>query len=269
MARVKKSRGASRRGLTKDERARFAKQIIDGYHVSDGCPPLSSHWGGFDLRETDWLKRFAEQVSDDENHSFEAWNTVKEKCDTSFIIELLYLLTLRGKHGVERNRDAYHALLREIEKVIAKYDKLQDDIRRLIQNRQFASPMAFVSRDLVGELQTLQASRQRLEALRLSNKKWGSYKRSTRDWYLLLLAKEVIEGTGSSHIGALASLIDSSRIAHGDNSDEVTDKDLLTKRIQRWMKFLNAKVIGGRMMFRFGSQNAGAEAESNDEPIPF
>jgi hypothetical protein len=44
--------------------------------------PLNVHWGGGDLRETDWLKRFAAKIADDQNKAFEAWNTIKGKGDT-------------------------------------------------------------------------------------------------------------------------------------------------------------------------------------------
>jgi hypothetical protein len=107
MAKAKKDTTGSRRALSKESKEKLAREIVEKYHASDGCPPLSTHWGGHDLSKTDWLKRFAEEVADDQSKSSEAWNTVKEKCDTAFIIDLLYLLTLRKTVTVDIDQDAY------------------------------------------------------------------------------------------------------------------------------------------------------------------
>jgi hypothetical protein len=117
MAPRKKSHVGSRRGLTKEEQEKIANQIIEGYRTTDGCPPLNVHWGGRDLRETDWLKRFATKIADDQTKVLKAWNTIKEKCDTSFMIELLYLCTVRGKVYVDISQDQYHARIAEIERM--------------------------------------------------------------------------------------------------------------------------------------------------------
>lgn len=265
-----KNENGSRRGPWKDE---IIKSILDSYHVTDGCPPLATHWGGHDLAKTDWLRRFAREIADDENKKgLEAWNTLKEKCDTSRIIELLYLLTLRGEYRAEEDQDAHRAFMTEIERIIARYNKLRDDIYGLVQNPRLSSLMPYVGGDLLEEVHKLQESKEHLEVLRDSNKKWASRKRNPRDWYLLLLAGAVVEGTGRFHARALANLIESARIAHNERSQR-TDEQVLYKRIQRWMKFMNAKVIDGRLLFRLGqtdiSATSGEPERSEDPPIPF
>ena len=45
------------------------------------------------------------------------------KSVTSFLIELLYLLTLRERVRQDENQDAYHALVTEIETIISSYNK--------------------------------------------------------------------------------------------------------------------------------------------------
>ena len=45
--------------------------------------------------------------------------------------------------------------------------------------------------------------------------------------------------------------------------------ETLTKRIQRWRKYLNAKVVDGRKMLRMSIGNTGSQFEAGDDPIPF
>jgi hypothetical protein len=253
-------------------REALIKDILDSYHVTDGCPPLAQHWGGHDLAKTAWLKGFAERIADNLYESLKVWRTLKEKCDTSWIIELLYLLTFRGKVRAVQDQDAYHALVAEIEKIISRYDKLRDDIVALVRYPRFSSPMAYMGRDLLAELQRLEQSRKRLETLRNANKKWGSYKRTARDWYLFLLAREIINSTDSLQTKQLARLIEVARSAHNERAD-VTNEAALKKRIQRWATFMNAKMIGGQMLFPLG-KNAipsapGQPAGRADTKIPF
>src|SRR6266480_6311324 len=267
MATSKQGHMGSRRGLTKEEKEKIAKQIVGGYRVTDGCPPLSTHWGGHDLGKTDWLRKFAEEIADDQNKSLEAWNTVKEKCDTSFVIELLYLLTLRGRVTQDEHQDAYHALIAEIEKIIPRYDKLLEDVLSLTDSR-FSSVMPYVGGSIAKIFQRLQESKASLEGLRNSNTKHGSYKRSARDWFLFLLAKELIDATGRPHIEQLATLLDAARSANNERRHP-TDVATLTKRIQRWRKYLNAKVINGRMMFRMSTGNTSSQTEAGDDAVLF
>jgi len=269
MASTRKSDTGPRRGHERDE---ISKGILDSYHTTEGCPPLTSHWGGYDLAKTDWLKMFAEEIAGNHYKSLNAWRTLEKKCDTSWIIELLYLLTLRGKCLADQNQDVYHALIAEVEKIIAKYEKLRDDIVALVQNSRLSFPMTYIGCDLLKEIRTLEESKKRLETLRDANEKWGSYKRNSRDWYLFLLAAQVINATGRSHVKELASLIESARAAHKERTG-VGDEDALKKRIQRWAEFLNAKVVGGKMLFPFGKTEIASPpegpADSADAQVPF
>jgi len=140
MATAKKSMPAPRRGPNKEE---IVRQIVNGYRATEGCPPLSTQWGGYDLSKTAWLRKFAEEIVN-ESKTLEGWNAVKEKCNSSFIIELLYLLTLRGKVTVDESQDAYHALVAEIEKIVPRYDRLLKDVISLTKNPRFSSTMPYV-----------------------------------------------------------------------------------------------------------------------------
>ena len=264
MASTRNSETGSRRGPKKDE---LIKGILDSYHVTDDCcPPLAQQWGGHDLAKTDWLKKFAEEIADNNNRSLEAWNILKKKCDTSFIIELLYLMTIPGRCRAEESRDSDHVLAAEIEGILPKYGKLLEDIDSLIQDPRVSACMPYARPDLAKESQTLQDSKQRLEVLRDYYKRFGSYKRNQRDWYLLLLAAEVVEKTSKYHVGSLASLIDWARAAHGERTRQVTDEDALKKRIQRQMKFMDAKIFDGHLRF---SLNVASTPEDPNDPIPF
>lgn len=268
MAKAKKDTKGSRRALSKESKEKLAREIVEKYHASDGCPPLSTHWGGYDLSKTDWLKRFAEEVADDQSKSSEAWNTVKEKCDTAFIIDLLYLLTLRKTVTVDRDQDAYHALVTEIERVVSRYDNLLEEVLTLTENPRFSPTMPYVQGSLAKVCERLQESKALLEELRDANIEHGSYKRSARDWYLFLLATTLINATGRPHIEELATLLDAARSANNERR-YASDVATLTKRIQRWRKYLNAEVIDGRMMFRFGNRTTSSQDEDSDPPIPF
>ena len=101
-----------------------------------------------------------------------------------------------------------------------------------------------------------------------SNTKHGSYKRSARDWFLFLLAKELIDATGRPHIEQLATLLDAARSANNERRHP-TYVATLTKRIQRWRKYLDAKVINGRMMFRMSTGNTSSQTEAGDDAVPF
>jgi hypothetical protein len=210
------------------KKVELIKGILDSYHATDGCPPLAQHWGGHDLAKTVWLKNFAEEIANNNDGSLEAWNALKKKCDTSFIIELLYLMTIPGKYMIEKKQDSDHVLAKKIERILPKYGELLEEIESLIQDPRVSACMA----------------------RRHYSKRFGSHKRNQRDWYLLLLAAEVVERTTKYHLGALASLIDSARAAHGERTRQVTDEDALKKRIQRKMKFMDAKIFDGHLYFR-------------------
>lgn len=244
----------------------MAEQIVESYHTTtDSCPPLSTHWGGYDLGKTDWLKKFAQQVSDDRNESFEAWNTVKGKCNASEIIELLYLMTHKGRVYVDESQDAYNSLIAEIEKIRPRYDKLLKDVIGLTTKRRLSLTMPYVCADIIEAFRRVFESKKILEEVSRANIEHGSRKRGMRDWYFFLLCVTLIGPTGRPHIEELATLIDAARIANEECS-EPSNVLTLTKRFQRWMKYTDARMIDGRVMFRM---NIPTSAQSDDDQIPF
>lgn len=263
----------SRRGPSKAE---IAKTILKAYRPSDGCPPLKTHWGGYDLATTTWLKTFAERIADDERRR-NAWNKLKDKCDTSQIIELLYLFTLPDNTRAEENRDAYHLLTQKLlTQKLARYDKLRDEICSLMENPKIQYPMIYLRADFMNQLQILQTAKQHLQALRDREAKWGSKKRNTRDWYLFLLGATTTEGTGLLHGSELATLIEAAYAAQGKEGKDVS-QEAVEKQFRRWKKFMNAEFFGGSMHFL---RSAGGRSQPRlprtresideaDEDIPF
>jgi hypothetical protein len=138
----------------------------------------------------------------------------------------------------------------------------------LTENPRFSPTMPYVQGSLAKVCERLQESKALLEELRDANIEHGSYKRSARDWYLFLLATTLINATGRPHIEELATLLDAARSANNERR-YASDVATLTKRIQRWRKYLNAEVIDGRMMFRFGNRTTSSQDEDSDPPIPF
>lgn len=263
----KKSHVGSRRGLPKQEQEKIANRIIEDYRTTDGCPPLSSHWGGHDLRKTDWLKRFAAEIADDQTKVSKAWNTITENCDPSSMIELLYLCTIRSKVYEDNSQDHYHALIAEVERIIPKYDKLFEDILEITKNPDLSITMPYVTRYIAETLEKLQESKQSLEEVRSANLRHGSYKRNARDWYLFLMATELINSSGRPHVDELATLLETARTAHNEKGHP-EDVPRLTKRIQRVKKYLGAEVIDGRMVFRIGGGSTNSQSTTDDD-IPF
>jgi len=104
VASAQTTNAGSRRCPKRDE---IVKSILGSYRGTRRPVPFATIWG--DLAKTDWLKRFAEGIAEDHYvGSLQAWNTLEEKCDTSMIIEHLYLLTFPGKCMQEKRIDAYH-----------------------------------------------------------------------------------------------------------------------------------------------------------------
>ena len=180
---------------------------------------------------------------------------MKKKCNTSFIIEHLYLLTLPGTFAREKRTGANKAFKTQIKKISQRYDKLRDDILGLVQIRPLLAVLP-PGRVLGKELRKLQASKQRLEALRDSSKKLV-WKRARWSFYFYLLADEVRRGTGHYHVKELARLISSAHAAHDEQSEVVDEDDgpskfvnvdKLSRAISRFKK--KTKVISGRLRVR-------------------
>jgi hypothetical protein len=234
----KTNTGPRRRPPTRDE---IIKGVLDSYHPARGPVPFATLWG--DLVKTGWLKRFAQEIAE-YKYRIEAWNMMNKECNTSFIIEHLYLLTIPGKFAERKRTGANKAFKTQIKKISQKYDKLRDDIFSLVQIRPLllVLPPGHVLRE---ELQKLQVSKQHLEALRGSSKKLG-WKRARWSFYLYLLADEVRRGTGQYHVEELANLIDSAHAAH-DEPSKFVSVEKLSRAISRFKE--KATVVTGRPRF--------------------
>ena len=85
---------------------------------------------------------------------------------------------------------------------------------------------------------------------------------------LVLQGGTLIDATGRPHIEQLATLLDAARSVNNERRHP-TDVATLTKRIQRWRKYLDAKVINGRMMFRMSTGNTSSQTEAGDDAVLF
>jgi hypothetical protein len=210
---------------------------------------------------------FAEQIAVNTYMSLEAWRALAERCDTSWIIELLYLLTFRGKALVDVDQDADRAISAELTKIVAAYEKLERDIVALVENYRHSIPMIYMGRDLLNEIRALEQSKKRLEILRDKSKKSGSYKHDPRDWYLFLLAAEARSRTGRSRVKELARLIEAARAAHKERPGGMGE-DVLQKRLQRWMNRMNAKISDGTVLFLGTTEREKPDPSAYPE-VPF
>src|ERR1700747_2670394 len=121
MASPQKSGAVSRRS---PERGEIIEGILGSYHATRSWRLFRS---GYDVAKTGWLRRFAEDITK-EPASLEPWNTLIEKCDTSFMIEHLYVLTFPGKLPGEKRTGANRTFKIQIKKIDRRYDILEDDI---------------------------------------------------------------------------------------------------------------------------------------------
>lgn len=259
----------SRREPTNKE---IAKEIFDGYSPSDGCPPLKDHWGGYSLATIPWLGIFAKEIAGDESRK-RAWNTLKRKCDTSFIIDLLYAFTRRAEVQVDQDREEANQTKEALDRTLKGYDKLRDEIQGIICNPEFSSSVNHHRVEFDRQLQFLRGSRQHMQALRDILAKWGSRKRDPRDWYLLLLSKHTMEAEGSRHDSELITLIEAAYAAHGKTRRVVTEATI-AKQLLRTVRWLNGEISEGHVYFRFGGRirtefDPPAPTDTDDDPIPF
>lgn len=262
---------ASRRGPSNKE---VIESVVAGYSPSDGCPPLNTHWGGIDLAQTPWLKKFAEEIARNRSCT-EAWAELKVKCDTSYITDLIYAFTFPGELPEDKGRDLFRTLKEEIDGILPAYDKLGDEIRGIINNSEFSPIMAYHRAEFSEQVQLLRAAHEHLNTLRGLAAKWGSHKRAARSWYLLLLLSETLRATGSRQESALMELIQAGYIASQDETTILTE-EVFASRVKRELQFLNGRVVNDRVLFRFGetvSQGASsastANSEIDDSDIPF
>ena len=221
----------SRRGLKREE---IVQGILASYHCTRDW---RRYRGGYDLAKTGWLRRFAEEITKDAA-SLDPWNTLKEKCDASFMIEHLYIMTLPEKTARKKKATTNRAFKAQIEKMLPRYDKLQDDIIGLFRGDRIIL-LVPGGRDLLEEFLKLQQSKQRLEALMVARRKMGWFKPTSWNFYLYLLAREIRYRTGRSHLARLTSLIALASNAHG--SDEYYSDEAIRKRIKYFTRSINKK----------------------------
>ena len=226
MAQPRRTGGNSKKRLVED--------IIGGYRPTDGCPPLIAHGGGGAKARAVWLRRFAETVANDTKNAA-VWEQLQDRCDTSYLIDLLCLFTHRGKVLVDEDSDAHNLLRDKLKKVLRLYEKLNDELRRLMHNRLLSNALIYVGPSLVEQSKLLE---QALYKARETASKWGSFKSNPRDWYLHLIATHIREATGSNNVPTMLALIEASRIARGEQRQVFNDEGTLRKRIQRYEKRL-------------------------------
>jgi hypothetical protein len=233
----------ARKTNTGDE---IIKGILESYHLTDGRQPVYTpgDWGGHDLATTDWLKKFARAIANYEQRVI-AWNTLREKCDASRIIELLYLYTNPETGLGEESRKSHYAVAEEIDSILMEYELLCEEIERVTQEPRVLETMRYAEIELTEELHRLEEIKQRIRVLRDFYRALGSPKREIRNWYLFLLYVEISGKTDADFAYAteLANLIDAARAAHyvaGQDKvrAQTTDEWSIRKYIDRYKKFL-------------------------------
>jgi hypothetical protein len=207
----------------------LAVKIVQNYRETDGCPPLRQHWGGHSLSETQFLGTFASKVADD-SHATEAWNSIENHCDTSRIIELLYLFTVPKDVYVEENREDHRALRAELEKISSIYATLLSELSEVGNSEQ--SRRAMLYKSLSEEIELVTRAKVHMDQLIEESKLWGSGKIKLRDWYLHLLAGELESSIGKRHSSVLWDLINAAREAQGLKT-KMLDEESLNRSIQR------------------------------------
>ena len=249
MAQPRRPRGGNKKRLR-------AEDIIDRYLPTDGCPPLVAHGGGGAEYRAKWLRRFAETVAGDTKNAA-VWEQLAERCDTSYLIDLLYLFTYRGKVLVDKHTSAHNLLRDRLKKLVRLYEKLNGELRRLMHDQQLSNALIYVGFSLVEQSKLLG---QALQVAKETASNWGSYKTNPRDWYLHLLATHIREATGSAEVPAIIVLIEASRIAHGERREVFTDEGTVRKRLQRYRKRLRKPLT---------PRSAPSRISNEDDPIPF
>jgi hypothetical protein len=158
--RVASARKTNTRSEDVPTKDKIVKAILGSYRPTRGSRLFAEVWG--DMTKTGWLNSFAEAIAGD-NRRWKAWKTIKKKCNTSFVMEHLYVVTFPGKHPGEKRTSANKAFKTQVNKIIRGYDKLRVEIFALGYVHEILSFFS-AGRMLKKELQKLQESKQRLEA---------------------------------------------------------------------------------------------------------
>lgn len=210
-------------------------RIFDGYRPAEACPPLSTHWGGAPLLGSAWLKKFAGCVSAD-SATAESWRRLEKRLrndDLCFLIELLYLFTIRKDTSVDKSHDSYRVLKVALDSIVPAYDNLIDKFSALVESSD-AKQTCFVG-SFDEDIRSLAACRKHADKAREEAAFIGSNKTNPRDWYLHLMVVTMDAETRKHQIPSLLDLLNAAWAANGEKTG-LLDAETLRKRVQRYRK---------------------------------
>lgn len=213
----------------------LSSRIVDGYKPAEGCPPLSTHWGGAPLSEGPWLKQFADSVAT-HPQTAEAWRRLEKKLrndDLCFLIELLYLFTFRKDTSVDKSHDSYRVLKVALDSIVPAYDDLIEQFSAMIESSDAKQTPFYGSFD--EDLRSLAACRKHAEKVRNEAAFYGTNKTNPRDWYLHLMVVTMEAETRKHQIPTLLDLLNAAWAANGERTG-LLDEGTLRKRVQRYRK---------------------------------
>ena len=213
----------------------LSSRICEGYQPSEGCPPLSDHWGGGSLSGSPWLTKFAESVAENPAAA-EAWRTLEQrmrKDDLCWLIDLLYLYTVNEDTYMEKSCERHQVLKVALDSIVPGYDALIEMLSELIKSDN--ARQARIHNSFDEDLRFLAAGRKHAEEMREEAIVRGSKKARTRDWYLHLMVREMECATGTQQLPVLIDLINCACTANDEESDTFSE-DTLEKRVRRYRK---------------------------------
>jgi hypothetical protein len=213
----------------------LSSRICDGYQPSEGCPPLSSLWGGAPLSGSPWLKKFAESV-DEESTTADAWRMLEQKMnkhELCLVIDLLYLYSLTTDTSVEESRERNRVLKATIDSIVPAYDKLIDRLSTLIESSEGKQPLAMGL--ISDDLRYLISSREQIIKVRNNAAHSGSKKTNARAFYLCMMSYLVEGATRTQQIPVLTDLINAAYAANGKGT-AISDEGTLKRRVFRCRK---------------------------------
>ena len=240
-----------------------AKSIVDDYRPTEGCPPLSTHSRASTATRGAWLRRFAKSVAED--HAISAvWAKLGNRCDTSFLIDLLFLFTYRGQVLVDENASTHHSVksrLNQLSRAYRRWNARLDGVIQATPLHQAGTLDSLLVRQARALGQTL-VSAEKAAAL------WGSRKTNPKDWYLLLIANHIKDATGTLKVKSIAELIGAADAAH-DEEGQVWDDDQIKKRIQRYKKRLNLMLSVSGSSLESSHSGRAHSSRREEGPVPF
>lgn len=223
----------------KTNRANLADKIVRNYRPSDGCPPLQKHWGGFPLTGSPWLKSFADAVAHRPSCAG-TWDALSAKCDTSWLIDLLYVFTIRAEVDTEKHQESSKLYKKKLDELVPMYDKLLAGLDGLLNSSEISSELKYDRQKFAEQVRFFKAAKRHLENVIRRVLKFTS-KGNARDWYLHLISATIEQATGSKRVNDLTNLIEAARSAHGEKKPLFTD-EVVKQRIQRYRKRMGIAV---------------------------